>query len=154
MLNSIKIELHNQSFIAGFGYEVALRLGSKWNLPGVLDVYEKALRVISIDPEKVKDLDVEKISDDELNAILGRQMFHFENMEIMADVVEAAIMYGSNLQEPPFKRQELLTGLMQNSPAMSEVFMSFIASMPVPKNDNTKKGGKVKARPTRAQKTS
>lgn len=130
MNKAFKITVEGKEYPIKFGYGATVLLGELWSLPGMLDVFQKALGILGLDGEAAKNTDVDKLD----STAIAANILKFKNLEIMIDVVSIGVQYASPDLELPFTRNDLSDSVVMDIENSSAIFMSFINTMPRPKD--------------------
>lgn len=139
MLPTQSIEIGGKRYPIKYGYRATKYLGQIWNVPGLMEVYQRVIDIIpksvaeSQGKKDVKDVDLETINtaDPELtNALLS-----FDSIDTMIDVAAAGIYgaIGKNETPPEIDEDEIQGVLFSDPSVITLIFQKFIESMPMGK---------------------
>lgn len=138
----LSITVDGGAYPVKFGYKATLKLGKKWELPGLMEVYQHALQILAVDGEDPEKTDLENVDEEKL----GKSILSFDNLEIMKDLTYEGILHGAGKKEIDLDPDELMDVILNDLPVITEIFKAFIDSMPKAKEQKqAKTTGKQKA---------
>lgn len=152
-MEQVKIKIKGKAHPVKFGYGVSRSLGEKWGVAGILEVFQRAFSVYALDQEGLKELDLESVTDmedlpEEAKMAFGSNILKFENIEMIAQILEAGVIKGSGLDELPVDFESFVDIIMDDFENSMMAFSQFLLTMPRTKEE--KKKGNPTARKTRA----
>lgn len=127
----MKITIADKDYKVKFGYGVTRRLGEHWGAAGVLDVFEKALKVMGIDADAAATTDVDALD----NLKVAQSILSFKNLETIGEITLFGIAAGEGVDvlDMPFSEDELMDAIMEDVQVATQLYTAFIMTMPRPK---------------------